>query len=64
MSGFGCSLFSRYIMQDNSFSDAPESTTPDGWWWNEVIRKSPPYKTVELYNIMEISHLDLDNGTN
>jgi len=55
MSGFGCTLFSRKIIEENSFEDAPEETTTDGWYWNSKIKMNS-YKTIEAWWLLDIKH--------
>lgn len=57
MSGFGCSLFSRLLMEQTSFAQAPAETTCDGWYWrNEVQPRRLP--VVELWGMLKIEHLN------
>jgi hypothetical protein len=37
--GFGCALFSRRIMEHESFSCAPDDYAPDAWFWDKVYQK-------------------------
>lgn len=56
MSGFGCSLFSRNIMQE-SFDGCPEGQYPDGWWWNSKIIPARRYSVIEAWWASPIEHL-------
>jgi len=56
--GIGCSLLSRKLMTE--FDWATAADTPDSELWNFAkpdVRKSHTYKTVELWNIMDVKHL-------
>ena len=56
VSEWGCSLFSRKIMEETSFIDATQIDTVDGYWWvNQVEPKK--YTVVNLYNFLDIKHL-------
>jgi len=58
--GFGCSLFSKKLVEHSPFEDAPESTTTDGWWWHTIIKPNVfklNLKIVELWGPLKIQHL-------
>ena len=62
MSGFGCSLFSRNIMEKTDFVDAPSDRTTDGWYWNNKVR-GKGFKVVEVWEILKLEHLNGNENT-
>lgn len=63
LSGFGCTIFSKYLMEGNDFEGAPEISTTDGYFWNKKVCANPNYlnyKVVEAYNVLDIQHLALE----
>ncbi len=60
LGGFGCVLFSKRIVENNSLEDAPSDTTTDGWFWNNKVLKDlnyHRYRVIESYNVLDIQHL-------
>ena len=53
--GIGCSLLSRRLMTDFDWGLASDS--PDAELWSWVRRRPYTYRTVELYDVMEVQHL-------
>lgn len=61
LNGFGCTMFSKKVMQDCGFTDAPEDSTTDGWFWNKVVAQHDnfnSYKVIECWNALDIKHLN------
>lgn len=56
--GFGCNIFSRKLMENESFSEAPEETTTDGWFWHGKVKNNFKYKMTEGWHLFGIQHLD------
>ncbi len=56
---FGCTLFSRLLMSEMSFKDAPENPTTDRWIHNEVIAPAKGrYQVANLSpGILPLKHL-------
>jgi len=57
---FGCSLFSRRIIEENPFHEAPESPTTDAWWWHQQVKPKMVercYVYIELWGLLDIKHL-------
>lgn len=57
MSGFGCSLFSRKLLEKYDFHDAPAHTTTDGWFWANKIMPDMSMTSLEIWRILDIQHL-------
>lgn len=55
--GIGCSLLSRRLLTKFGWSDAEDSTTPDGWLWEHVKPVASQYPTMELWGYLNIKHL-------
>ncbi len=51
---FGCSLFSRHMMEHESFKDAPEHPTTDGWFYNKIEHR---YRFKKLESALVPVHL-------
>lgn len=63
LNGFGCTMFSQKLIRENSFKDCPETMTPDGYFWNQVVTRNlnfTSYKVIESYNVLKIKHLALE----
>lgn len=56
--GIGCSLLSRRLLENFSWKDAEDNTTPDGWLWEHVRPRVYEYPTHEMYGVINIEHLD------
>jgi hypothetical protein len=53
--GIGCSLLSRRLMTDFDWQQASDS--PDAELWSFVRARPHTYKTVELWDMVEVEHL-------
>lgn len=51
--GFGCVLFSRKLIEQHGFSDAPAETTTDGWYWRKVEGRC---SAVDIWGLLDIKH--------
>lgn len=58
MSGFGCSMFSRRIMEIHTFEGAPSDRTTDGWWWHTKVRHDLTIRALELWGVLDIKHVN------
>jgi hypothetical protein len=57
MSGFGCTMFSRKIMQESFLGCPRDHTSTDSYFWNEVILpQKEKYRTIESWNLLDIEH--------
>lgn len=54
--GIGCSLLSRRLMTDFDWRQASDS--PDAELWKFVRSRPYTYKTVELWDVVEVEHLN------
>lgn len=52
-SGFGIGLFSKRMIREHGFNDAPAVNTTDGWYWNKVQRS---HRVIEIWNILDVKH--------
>lgn len=57
VSEWGCSLFSRRIMEETSFVGATPEDTVDGYWWREQVEPRAKYTIINLYDFLPIKHL-------
>lgn len=55
-SEFGCSLFSKYLMENTDFKDVPANFTHDSWFDSEKFRRGNFTKVV-LYNFLNVKHI-------
>ncbi len=56
MSGIGCSMFSRKLMEDYCFTGTGDSKGVDAYFWDH-IRPMRKYKVMELWGYMPVTHL-------
>lgn len=54
-SGFGCSLFSRRLIEKHDFDVPPSGHSCDSWLWRRVQHDCT---ALELWNLLEIRHLN------
>lgn len=57
--GIGCSILSRKLCEGNTW--AGFNSSPDGHLW-EQVRPSKKFRTMELWNYMNVGHLGELNG--
>lgn len=58
VSGFGCSLFSRKLMTNETMEDMPNNTAVDGWFWHNKVKAKNKYKSIEFWELLKLEHLD------
>lgn len=55
---FGCTLFSKRMMQECSFADAPETISTDGWYRYTVVEPKRKFSLVDMpYGVIPLDHL-------
>lgn len=58
IAAFGCTMFSRRIMERYNFADCPPETSADGWWWDRKIKWDPELRVMEGWGIVPLEHLN------
>ncbi len=56
VSSFGCSIFSRRIMEETTFGGIQRGQSVDGYWWGHLVEPTKRYRVVELYDYLDIEH--------
>jgi hypothetical protein len=57
ISGFGCSLFSRNLMSQETMEDMPNNTAVDGWFWHFKVKAKEKYTALEMWERLKLEHL-------